>query len=145
MSDAGQARRALAGARTIAVLGASDSPWRAGAYVPAYLAAQGYRVLPVNPQRAGQRLWGEPVLASLADIPVPIDILNVFRAPEHLPGHIDEIQSMAPPPGLVWLQLGVAHPGFQAAMAAAGIPVIAERCTMADHRAFGLPPVAPGG
>lgn len=145
MSDEASARRALSEARTIAVLGASDKSWRAGFYVPEYLALRGYRALPVNPRHVGETLWGEPVLGSLAEIDVPVDVLNVFRAPAHLPAHIDEVLAMAPRPGLVWLQLGVLHPEFQGAMAGAGIPVIADRCTMADHRAFGLGAVPAGG
>jgi uncharacterized protein len=140
-----EARRALAEARTIAVLGASDKTWRAGFYVPEYLSLQGYRVLPVNPRRVGEALWGQPVLGSLAAIDEPVDILNVFRAPDRLPQHIDEVLAMAPRPGVVWLQLGVLNEEFQRAMAEAGVPVIADRCTMADHRAFGLGPVPAGG
>jgi predicted CoA-binding protein len=140
-----EARRALTEARTIAVLGASDKPGRAGFYVPEYLTLQGYRVLPINPRRVGETLWGQPVLGSLAAVEGPVDILNVFRAPEHLPGHVDEVLSMAPRPGVVWLQLGVLDETFQRAMAEAGVPVVADRCTMADHRAFGLGSVPDGG
>lgn len=139
------ARRALAEARTIAVLGASDRSWRAGFYVPEYLSLQGYRVLPVNPRRVGETLWGQPVRATLAELAEPIDIVDVFRSPELLPGHIDDVLAMDPRPALVWLQSGITHAGFEQAMADAGIPTIVDRCTMADHRAFGLGPVPPDG
>ena len=144
MSTDSAARQALVAARTIAVLGASDTSGRAGFYVPEYLYQQGYRVLPVNPQRVGDTLWGQPVRATLAELCERVDIVDVFRAPQHLSGHVDDVLAMTPHPSLVWLQLGAFHPGFQAAMADAGIPVIANRCTLADHRAFGLGPVASG-
>ncbi len=143
--DADGARAALTAARTIAVLGASDRPARAGHYVPAYLAAQGYRVIPVNPAHVGARWWGEPVRATLSEIREPVDIVDVFRHGSHLPAHVDDLLAMDPVPGLVWLQLGVDHPGFRASMALAGIPLVVDRCTLADHRAFGLPQVVRRG
>lgn len=136
---------ALRAARTIAVLGASDRPHRAGHYVPDYLAGQGYRVIAVNPALAGQSRWGERVRSTLAEIDVPVDIVDVFRRGDALPGHIDDLLEMAPRPGLAWLQLGVDHPAFRAAMTAAGVPLVVNRCTLADHRRFGLPPVPRAG
>ena len=134
-------RDALARARTIAVLGAHDAPHKAASYVPEYLAAQGYRILPVNPRRVGQTLWGQPVRATLAELQEPVDIVDVFRRPDALMGHLDDILAMEPQPRLVWLQLGIRHDAFAAALTAAGVPVLQDRCTLADHRRFGLPPV----
>ncbi|RMG14297.1 MAG: CoA-binding protein [Deltaproteobacteria bacterium] len=130
----------LARARTIAVLGASAKPGRPAHYVPAYLAAQGYRILPVNPVYAGEVLFGSPVRSSLREIDEPVDILDVFRRAEDLPAHLPEILAMRPLPGLVWFQLGIQNDAVARALGEAGIDVVQDRCTLADHRAFGLSP-----
>jgi predicted CoA-binding protein len=121
-------------ARTIAVLGAHPEASRAAFYVPDYLHAQGYRILPVNPQLAGRTLWGEPVRRSLAELGEPVDIVDVFRRPDLLPSHLDDLLAMAPRPQLVWLQLGIRNDAFARDVQAAGIDVVQDRCTLADHR-----------
>src|SRR5512134_1140484 len=88
--DAGLTR-ILREARTVAVLGAKGEPGEPAFYVPAYLKQRGYRVLPVNPTLVGERILGEPVVATLADLPEPVDVIEVFRRPEFLPGHASEI------------------------------------------------------
>lgn len=134
-------REVLATARTIAVLGAHVEPAKPAFYVPDYLAAQGYRILPVNPSFAGRSQWGEPFRRTLAEIGEPVDLVDVFRRAEHLPGHLDDLLAMDPRPRTVWLQLGIRHPAFAARLVAAGIDVVQDRCAMADHRSLGLPPV----
>lgn len=129
---------ALRGARTIAVLGAHQDPKRPAFYVPDYLHAQGYRILPVNATLAGKTLWGETVRGSLADLGEPVDIVDVFRRPDLLPGHLAEILAMAPRPRIVWLQLGIRNDAFARDVEAAGIDVVQDRCTLADHRALGV-------
>jgi uncharacterized protein len=136
--DSPDPRTVLTRARTIAVLGAHDQPSRPAFYVPDYLHDQGYRILPVNPGLAGRTLWGEPVRASLRDLGEPVDVVDVFRRSELLPGHLDEILAMRPRPGLVWLQLGIRNDAFADALRREGIEVIQDRCTLADHRALGL-------
>jgi len=131
----------LRGARTIAVLGAHTEASRPAFYVPDYLHGQGYRILPVNPQLAGKTLWGQTVRASLAELGEPVDIVDVFRRPDLLPGHLAEIRAMAPRPRLVWLQLGIRNDAFAREVEAAGIDVVQDRCTLADHRALGIGPV----
>ena len=96
MSEA--VRRILESARTVAVLGAHPAEHRPAFYVPAYLKAQGYRILPVNPRFAGTALFGETVAASLAELEAPVDLVNVFRRPEHLPQHDDDLRAMQPRP-----------------------------------------------
>ena len=128
----------LRGARTIAVLGAHDDPVKAASYVPEYLHPQGYRILPVNPALAGRELWGERVRARLADIAEAVDVVDVFRRPEALPGHLDDLLAMSPRPRVVWLQLGIRNDAFAAALVAAGIDVVQDRCTLADHRRLGI-------
>jgi predicted CoA-binding protein len=136
---------ALRAARTVAVLGAHHEASRPACYVPAYLHAQGYRVLPVNPALAGRELWGEVTRASLVELEtgdVPVDIVDVFRRAELLPGHLAEMLGMSPRPRLVWLQLGIRNDVFARALIEEGIDVVQDRCTLADHRRLGVGPVA---
>jgi len=119
-------------ARTIAVLGAHKDPSRPAHYVPRYLFERGYRILPVNPRFAGEELLGEKVVGSLLDLREPVDILDIFRPSSALLGHLEEVLALKP--GLVWLQSGIRHPGFEQALEEAGIPVVADRCLMVEHR-----------
>jgi len=132
-------RERLANARTIAVLGAHHERHRAAFYVPDYLRHVGYRVLPVNPLLAGEALFGERVVATLSDLSEPVDMLDVFRRPSALPAHLEEILALPWRPGTIWLQLGVVHADFTRTLVAAGYDVVEDRCTLADHRMFGLP------
>jgi len=125
---------ALAAARVIAVLGAHDDPSRPAFYVPSYLNDHGYRVLPVNPGRVGVQLFGEPVTATLAELAVPVDIVDVFRPGHALPGHLDDLLAMKPLPRVVWFQSGVANAQVAASLRAAGIAVVEGRCAMVEHR-----------
>lgn len=135
------ARDALAAFRTVAVLGAHNDLSRPAGYVPDYLFGQGIRVLPVNPQLAGQILWTEPVRTALADLQTPVDAVVVFRRAEALLGHLDDLLGMTPRPRLVWLQLGISHAGFAQQLADQGIAVVQNRCTLADHQRWRLAPV----
>jgi predicted CoA-binding protein len=120
--------------RTIAVLGAKGEAGAPAYYVPTYLKARGYRILPVNPTRAGERMLGERVVATLADLPEPVDAIEVFRRPEFLPGHASEILRLPWKPAVVWFQLGIRHDGAAAELARAGIRVVQDRCMMPEHR-----------
>lgn len=131
--DAGLAR-IFREARSIAVLGAKGEPGEPAYYVPAYLKERGYRVLPVNPTRVGERMLGEKVAATLADLPEPVDVIEVFRRPEYLPGHATEILRLPWKPAVVWFQLGIRHDGAAADLARAGIRVVQDRCMMPEHR-----------
>jgi len=137
-------REILASARTIAVIGAHPTTWRPAFYVPDYLYGKGYRILPCHPRFAdkGTELWGESVRASVADLGEPVDIVDVFRASGNVPEHLDEILAMDPRPKVVWLQLGIENHEVATALRAEGITVVQDRCTLADHRALGLGPVA---
>ncbi|MCB9680830.1 MAG: CoA-binding protein [Alphaproteobacteria bacterium] len=126
----------FASVRTIAVLGAHVQGFRPACYVPDYLHAQGYRILPVNPTLVGETAWGEPFRATLADVPGPIDLVDVFRRPDQLPGHEAELLALDPPPQAVWFQLGIRHDAVAERLRAAGLRVIQDRCTLADHRAL---------
>lgn len=129
-------REVLARARVIAVLGAHDDPVRPAHYVPEYLRGAGYTIYPVNPGKLGMTLWGQPVLGSLAEVPVPVDILDVFRPSQALPGHLGDILAMQPLPRVVWFQLGIRNDLVARALVGAGMDVVQDRCTLADHRSM---------
>ncbi len=131
----GDSRRILETSLRVAVLGATDRHHKAGFYVAEYLSKQGYEVLPVSPRLAGSELFGRRVVAGLAELE-DIDLVDVFRRPENLPGHLDELLELKP--RAVWFQLGIRHEGVAAALRDAGIAVVQDRCTLADHRAWGL-------
>jgi uncharacterized protein len=131
--DAGLTR-ILREARTVAVLGAKVGAAQPAFYVPAYLHARGYRILPVNPVLAGQTVFGETVVGTLADLRERVDVIDVFRRPEYLPGHALEILALSWRPRAVWFQLGIRHDGAAAQLARAGIDVVQDRCMMPEHR-----------
>lgn len=140
-----QSRRILQTVRTIAVLGYRDEPSAPGHYVAAYLAEQGYRVIGVNPKLAGEQRFGQTVVASLGDLEGPVDLVDVFRRAEALPGHLDEFLALAPAddaaqaePPVVWFQLGIRNDEVAASLREAGFEVVQDRCTLAEHRRLGL-------
>lgn len=128
-------RDIFARTRTIAVLGAHTDPSKPAHYVPAYLHAAGYTIYPVNPVFEGHELWGHRVTATLPEVgPLAVDLVDVFRRPDFLMDHVAEILAMSPRPPLVWLQLGIRHAEFARTLRDAGIAVIEDRCTLAEHR-----------
>jgi predicted CoA-binding protein len=131
--DAGLTR-ILREARTVAVLGAKAQPSLPAHYVPAYLAREGYRVLPVNPTLTGSQILGETVVPTLADLPAPADVIDVFRRPEYLPGHATEILALPWRPAAVWFQLGIRNDAAAERLARAGIRVVQDRCMLPEHR-----------
>ena len=133
-----QIAAAVRAARVVAVLGAHHEPIRPAFYVPEYLHQQGYRILPVNPALAGRTIWGESVRDRLAGIGAAVDIVDVFRRPDQLPAHLDDILAMSPRPRLVWLQQGIRHDAFAAALVAGGIDVVQDRCALVEHRRLGV-------
>lgn len=125
-------RDLLARARAIAVVGIKAGPEDDAFRVPAYLQRNGYRILPVSPKL--ERVLGEPAVASLRELREPADLVDLFRAPQHLPAHVDEILAMSPRPSAVWMQLGVSHAESARRLEAAGIAVVQDRCIMVEHR-----------
>lgn len=128
MSDS--IRELLASSRTIAVVGLSASPFRPSYDVSAYMQAQGYRIIPVNPRL--QEVLGERCYARLADVPEKIDIVNIFRRPEFVPEIVDEVIGLKVP--AVWMQEGVVHEAAAAKARAAGIFVVMDQCILKGHR-----------
>jgi hypothetical protein len=121
-------------AKRVAVVGAKRDPGAPAHYVPAYLRRQGYRVIGVNPTLAGAALFDEPVVPTVADLPWPVDVIEVFRRPVFLPAHAAEIVALPWQPAVVWFQLGIRHDGAARRLAEAGIRVVQDRCMMPDHR-----------
>lgn len=139
ITDNDSVRRVLEETKRVAVLGIKP-PSRAGQpayYVPAYLQEVGYDVVPVPTYYPEvEEILGQPVYRSVSEIPGDIDMVNVFRRPRDIPAHVDDLIAKAP--RVVWFQLGIRHDEAAKHLAEAGIQVIQNRCTMADHRRFGL-------
>ncbi len=125
-------RELLSRARTIAVVGIKAGEEEDAHRVPAYLQRQGYRIVPVSPKL--DRVLGEAARPSLRELREPVDLVNLFRAPQHVPAHAEEILAMSPLPRTVWLQLGIRHDEAAGRLEAAGITVVQDRCIMVDHR-----------
>ena len=123
-------RRLLSAARTIAVVGLSRDPGRDSHRVAAYLQEKGYRVIPVNP--TVDEVLGEKAYPDLASVPVPIDIVDVFRKPEAIPAIVDD--AIAAKAKAVWMQLGLAHNAAAEKARAAGLAVVMNKCIMVQHR-----------
>jgi hypothetical protein len=118
--------RLLTNARTIAVVGASDRPTRPSFGVMKFLQDWGYRVLPVNPQITGEHVLGEFVWRELAQIGIPIDIVDIFRRPEAAAEAVE--QAIFVGAKAVWMQLGVINHEAAARAEAAGLEVVMDRC-----------------
>jgi predicted CoA-binding protein len=138
IDDSAQIRDLLASTKTIAVLGIkteaqSNQP---AFYVPRYLATAGFEVIPVPvyyPQVT--EILGQTVYRKLVDVPVEIDMVNVFRRSEDVPAHLDDI--LAKKPKAVWMQSGIANSAVAEQLAQAGIKVVQDRCLMVEHRYLG--------
>jgi predicted CoA-binding protein len=118
-------------ARTIAVVGLSDNPLRPSHGVAAYLQAQGYHIIPVNPQI--EAVLGEKAYASLLDIGEKIDIVNIFRRPEFVEEVVDQAIQLKIP--TVWMQEEVVHERAAQKARQAGAFVVMDRCILREHRA----------
>jgi hypothetical protein len=120
----------LENSKTVAVVGLSPRGERDTHRVAKYLQSQGYRIIPVNP-KAGEIL-GERSYPDLASVPEPIDLVDVFRRSEAVPGIVEEAIKMGAK--TVWMQLGVVHEEAAARAREAGLQVVMDRCIMVEHR-----------
>jgi predicted CoA-binding protein len=129
-------RDILTSVRTIAVVGASPRRERPSHRVMAYLQRRGYRTIPVNPNAAGDAINGETVYARLADVPEPIDMVDVFRRPDAAGAVVDE--AIAAGAEVVWMQLGVRDDAAAARAEARGLKVVMNRCPAIEIPRLGL-------
>ena len=129
-------QRILDRSRSVAVVGASSSLARASYFVLTYLLSSStdYEVFPVNPRAAGSEILGRRVYASLADLPVTPDIVDVFRRSEDLPAMADEAIAVGAP--VFWAQLGLWSAEAARRCAAAGLDVVMDRCLKIEHARF---------
>jgi uncharacterized protein len=130
--SADEIRALLREVKTVAVLGLSDNPARPSYRVARALQGFGYRVVPVRP--AQTEVLGEQAYASLADVPMVPDLVDVFRAPEHVPGIVDEC--IAKGVRRLWLQEGVVNEAAADKARAAGIAVVMDRCIWKEYVAL---------
>jgi predicted CoA-binding protein len=128
MTDA-QLTELLQTAKTIAVVGLSSNPMRPSYGVAQYLQSQGYRIIGVNPKET--EILGEKAYPSLLDVPVPVDIIDIFRRPENVPEVVND--ALQKGTRCIWMQEGVMHSVAAAKAEAAGIPVVMDRCILKDH------------
>jgi len=124
-------RDILCRSRTIAIVGASNEPWRPSFGIARYLQRAGYRVYPVNPFLVGEAVHGEAFHASLRDLPERPDLINVFRRPDAVDEVVDDAIAIGAP--ALWMQLGVRNDAARARAEAAGIAVVMNRCISVEH------------
>ena len=136
MNEIETVTRVLENSRLIALVGASPKPERASYRVMAFLLRQGYRVIPVNPLKAGADIQGQRVVASLADIDESIDLVDIFRNSEAAGEVVDE--AIAVGAGAVWMQLGVIDHAAAERAVAAGLDVIMDRCPAIEIPKLGI-------
>jgi predicted CoA-binding protein len=133
-----QLKQLMEGCRTIAVVGLSPDPSRDSHRVATYLITQGFTVIPVNPKE--QAILGQKCYPSLAAIPGPVDLVDVFRASEHTPAVARE--AAAKGAKCLWLQLGVKNDQAAAIAQEAGISFVQDACLMVEHRRAHLAPAS---
>ena len=130
--DPSTIQRVLHGARTIAIVGLSGNELRASNFVGFYLKRHGYEVIPVNPRET--EVLGDRSYASLLDVPVPVDIVNVFRAPDALPANARDAVAIGA--GALWCQFGVINEEGARIAEEGGVPVIMDRCLKVEHARY---------
>ena len=123
----------LDGVKTIAMAGASANDVRPSYFVMKYLLNKGFSVIPVNPGQAGGQILGQDVYAKLSDIPVAIDMVDVFRNSSAIPGIVEEVLALDPLPKVVWMQLGVRHDEAAVRLEEKGIQVVMNRCPKIEY------------
>jgi predicted CoA-binding protein len=125
-------QRVLHTAKTIAIVGLSNNELRASYFVGYYLRRHGYQVIPVNPRET--EILGEKCYPSLLDVPVPVDVVNVFRAPDALPGIARDAVAIGA--GAMWCQFGVINLDAARIAADGGVTVVMDRCIKVEHARY---------
>ena len=120
-------------AKSIAMVGVSANASRPGYFAFKYLLERGYRMIPVNPGQAGGEILGQKVYAKLADIPEPVDMVDIFRAPQYATGVVKEALALKPRPQVIWMQLGVRNDEAARLAEEAGLKVVMNRCPKIEY------------
>ena len=123
-------------ARTIAIVGLSDKIERDSYQVAEYLQQQGYRIIPVNPRCS--EILGEKCYSSLTEVPVPVDIVDVFRRPDVIAGLAEETLALPTRPQGFWMQIGIVNNAAAARMVEAGLTVVQSKCIKVLHRQLAM-------
>ena len=131
--DASYIRGILDSVKTVAIVGASANEVRPSFFVTKYMIDKGYTVYPINPGLAGKEILGRPVFGSLAEVPEPIDMVDIFRNSEAAAGVVDEALMLEPLPKVIWMQLTVRHDEAAAKAEALGIKVVMNRCPKIEY------------
>jgi predicted CoA-binding protein len=119
--------------KTIAMVGVSPKENRPSYFAFKYLLERGYRMIPVNPGQAGKELLGQKVYGKLADIPEPVDMVDVFRASAYAPGIVQEALSLKPRPAVIWMQLGVRNEAAAQLAEDQDLKVVMNRCPKIEY------------
>jgi uncharacterized protein len=119
--------------KTIAMVGASINEVRPSYFVFKYLLERGFHMIPVNPGHAGKELLGQRIYARLADIPKPVDMIDIFRPADHALGIVQEALELDSRPQVIWMQLGIRNDEAAALAEANGIKVVMNRCPKIEY------------
>ncbi|MBI3153110.1 MAG: CoA-binding protein [Chloroflexi bacterium] len=130
MNSDSEMKEILLAAKTIASVGLSSNMEKESYWIASYLKEQGYHIIPVNP--TATEIFGEKVYASLSDIPVPVDVVQVFRKPEDVPPVVDEAIKIGAK--IIWMQEGISHEESAQKARDAGLQVVMNACMRAAHR-----------
>ena len=119
--------------KTIAMVGVSANTSRPSYFAFKYLLERGYRMIPVNPALAGQELLGRTAYATLADIPEPVDMVDIFRAPQYAVAIVEQALALQPRPQVIWMQLGIRNDEAAKLAEANGLKVVMNRCPKIEY------------
>jgi predicted CoA-binding protein len=119
--------------KTIAMVGFSPKESRPSYFVFKYLTERGYRVIPVNPGQAGKEVFGQKIYAKLSEIPEPIDMVEIFRASEHVMPIVEEALTIKPKPQVIWMQLTIRNDAAAKLAEDAGLKVVMNRCAKIEY------------
>lgn len=123
----------LESVKTVAIVGASANDVRPSFFVTKYLIDKGYTVFPINPGHAGKEILGCMTYARLADVPEPIDMVDIFRASAAVPPIVEEALALEPKPKVIWMQLTIRNDEAAARAEAAGVKVVMNRCPKIEY------------
>ena len=119
--------------KTIAMVGVSANTSRPSYFAFKYLLERGYRMIPINPGLAGQELLGRRVYGKLAEVPEPIDMVDIFRAARYAPAIVEEALALSPRPQVIWMQLGIRNDAAAALAEQSGLKVVMNRCPKIEY------------